>query len=285
MPPPASTADPQASETPACEVCGTPAPEAFHPPAGRPYFACKVCGFRVVAPGDDAGHSGPLDPPGSDGEAGGQDRVAASLRLVLLANQLLGKPPDRLEVLDYGCGAGRFVETCRTTLGIEAWGTDTRPSRFGQSYFLPTIDRSFDIVVANGTLGRLAAPRETLGVIRRALVQGGVFAFQTGIGDPAAGLQAGPGAGEASVYSPGALDILFEALGFTRRLVWRDDPGVQAWQSARRRTGWPRRRSPRGSTTWRYAGTRRTRRSRRCAAACPGRSPPRCAPLQRLSGL
>ncbi len=230
-----------------CKVCGAPAPETFRVPASKksghpfpdlpddcPYYECTRCGFCFSTHIDDADHTEVYD----DDYWENQDpdwygRVSETIRLVLLANRLLGKQPDELEVLDFGCGAGTFVETCRKSLQLKAWGTDINPPKFGKEFFLPKLDRKFDIITACEVIEHIPTPRETLRFIRDHLVPGGVFAFQTAEYDRANGRNwwyVGPDNGHISLYSRGALDWLFKELGGTDRLLWRDYPGVQAWQ-------------------------------------------------------
>ena len=100
-------------------------------------------------------------------------------KLVLLANQLVKKAPDKLEVLDFGCGMGTFVETCRRNLQLNAWGTDIVTPKFGVDYFLPEVDRKFDIVVACEVMEHIPPPLQSFRAIRGMLKPGGAFAFQT----------------------------------------------------------------------------------------------------------
>jgi hypothetical protein len=155
------------AETLACKICGPPSPEAFRIPKSKktghpipdlpddcPYYECSNCGFCFSTLLDDADHTEIYDEAywvGQDPDWYG--RVSETLRLALLANQLAQRP-DRLEILDFGCGMGTFVETCRRNLQLDAWGTDIIKPKFGADYFLPKVDRKFDIVVACGVMGR-----------------------------------------------------------------------------------------------------------------------------------
>jgi SAM-dependent methyltransferase len=151
----------------------------------------------------------------------------------LLANKLAQRSPDSLEILDFGCGMGTFVEVCRRSLQLDAWGTDLIKPKFGLNYFLQKINRKFDIVVACEVMEHITTPIETFRAIRDMLKPGGAFAFQTAEYDHVSGRDwwyVGPDNGHISLYSRGALDSLFNQLGGCSRLTWRDYPGVQAWQ-------------------------------------------------------
>ena len=120
---------------PASKKTGHPIPDL---PDDCSYYKCSGCGFCFSTILDGADHAtlsdqnriGPSKIP--TGTAGFGD-----LRLVLLANQLAQWPPDSLEVLDFGCGMGTFVETCRGNLQLNAWGIDLIRPKFGVDYFLP----------------------------------------------------------------------------------------------------------------------------------------------------
>lgn len=230
-----------------CKICGAPAPESFRIPmskqTGLPipdlpddcsYYECSRCGFCFSTHLDAADHSEIYD----DDYWNKQDpdwygRVSETLRLVLLANQLVRKPPDTLEILDFGCGMGTFVETCRRSLQLAAWGTDIIKPRFGLDYFLPQIGRKFDIVVACEVVEHIPTPLETFRRMRDFLKPGGAVAFQTAEYSHECGRDwwyVGPDNGHISLYSRGALDHIFKQLGGTSRIFWREYPGVQAWQ-------------------------------------------------------
>jgi SAM-dependent methyltransferase len=235
------------TESIACKICGAPSPEAFRIPKSKktghpipdlpddcPYYECSNCGFCFSTLLDTADHTEIYDESywvGQDPDWYG--RVSETLRLALLANQLAQRSPDRLEILDFGCGMGTFVETCRRNLQLDAWGTDIIKPKFGVDYFLPKVDRKFDIVVACEVMEHIPTPVETFRAIRGMLKLGGVFAFQTAEYDHVNGRDwwyVGPDNGHISLYSRGALDSLFEQLGGYARVTWRGYPGVQAWQ-------------------------------------------------------
>ena len=232
---------------PSCKICGSAAFETFRIPKSKktghpipnlpddcPYYECAQCHFCFSTHLDTEDHTQVYDETyWNNQDPDWYGRVSQTLRLVLLGNQLVQKEPDKLEILDFGCGMGTFVETCRKDLQLEAWGTDIIRPRFGLDYFLPDVKKKFDIVVACEVMEHIPAPVPTFRAIRDMLKPRGVFAFQTAEYDPAAGRDwwyIGPDNGHISLYSRGALDHMFTLLGGKKRLLWRDYPGVQAWQ-------------------------------------------------------
>jgi SAM-dependent methyltransferase len=161
--------------------------------------------------------------------------VTETLRLVLLANTLLNEEPWKMEILDFGCGMGTFVQTAREKLNMKVWGHDIIEPKFGKEFFLRILpENKFDMIVSCEVLEHLPFPYEILQVVFRSLKPGGVFAFQTAYYDPAAcgrdWWYVGPANGHVSLYSVGALDALFRKFGGTRKLLWNNYPGIQAWQ-------------------------------------------------------
>ncbi len=235
------------TETVKCKICGAPSREAFRIPASKktghpipdlpddcPYYECSACGFCFSTLLDTADNTTVYDETyWATQDPDWYGRVSETLRLVLLANQLVKKAPDKLEILDFGCGMGTFVETCRKNLQLNAWGTDIVTPKFGVDYFLPEVDRKFDIVVACEVMEHIPTPVQSFRAIRSMLKPGGALAFQTAEYDHVSKRDwwyVGPDNGHISLYSRGALDRLFKDLGGRSRLMWRNYPGVQAWQ-------------------------------------------------------
>jgi SAM-dependent methyltransferase len=235
------------TDTVLCKICGGAASETFRIPKSKktghpipdlpddcPYYLCSECGFCFSTLLDGADHTALYDPQyWEEQDPAWHGRVSETLRLVLLANQLVQRPPDRLAVLDFGCGMGTFVETCRRQLQIDAWGTDIIRPKFGADYFLSEVNRTFDIIVACEVIEHIPTPVQTFQAIRRMLKPGGAFAFQTAEYDRETGRDwwyVGPDNGHISLYSRGAFDHLFRQLGGHSRVMWRDYPGVQAWR-------------------------------------------------------
>jgi SAM-dependent methyltransferase len=233
----------------ACKVCGGPSRVAFALPASKltgqpipdkpsdcPYFECEQCHF-LFSTVHDRGDQAALydDAYWNQQDPDWHGRVNQTLRLVLLANRLLAADPWRLRILDFGCGMGTFVQTARESLDLQVWGTDLIRPRFGLEHFLrEPPERSFDLVVACEVIEHLPDPMEAMRRIRRTLVDGGVFAFQTAYYDRGCcgrdWWYLGPANGHISLYSPEALDRLFAKLGGTARCKWNDYAGIQAWR-------------------------------------------------------
>lgn len=232
-----------------CKICGAVAREAFrlprtkltgHPipdlPEDCPYYQCTACEFCFSEHLDkQSDHTGIYDDEyWENQDAGWHHRTSESLRMVMLANQLVRKPPDALEILDFGCGMGGFLQLARTAYGLQAWGTDINRPKFGREWFLPKVDRTFDIVFAVEVIEHLPDPVGTLGYIKSLVKPGGAFAFQTGHWHPPETGKdwwyVGPANGHISLYSRPALEMLFHRLGGTWRRTWNEYPGIQVWQ-------------------------------------------------------
>jgi SAM-dependent methyltransferase len=233
--------------TPACKICGAPTVVAFSLPVAKktghpipaapddcPYFECERCRFCFSTHLDAADHTEVYDEDyWNNQDPDWYGRVSETLRLVLLANSLLCRPPYELEILDFGCGIGGFVEMSRRSLQLDVWGTDIVPPKVGRERFLPVVDRQFDVIVTCEVLEHVPTPSATFRQLRSWLKPGGVLAFQTAEYDPNGEGRdwwyVGPDNGHISLYSRGALDHLYAELGGARRTAWRNYAGVQAW--------------------------------------------------------
>jgi SAM-dependent methyltransferase len=157
-----------------------------------------------------------------------------TLRLVLLANSLVQRAPDTLDVLDYGCGIGETIEYGRRNLQLNVWGTDIISPKVGKEFFLSTVDRKFDVIVSCEVIEHLPNPLETFHKVKSWLKPGGALAFQTAQYDPNGEKRnwwyVGPDNGHISLYARESFDKLFASLEGTQRVMWRNYPGVQAWR-------------------------------------------------------
>ena len=160
-------------------------------------------------------------------------RVSETLRLVLVANELLGRPAEELDILDFGCGMGGFLDVGRRSLGLNVWGTDIIKPKVGAEHFLNNLEgRKFDVITCCEVIEHFPQPRETFDFMRRHLKSPGVIAFQTCVWEPALGREfwyLGPHNGHISIYSRRALDIMFEEMGGKQRRIFRNYAGLQAW--------------------------------------------------------
>lgn len=234
---------------PPCKICSSPTHVALRLPRSKrtghpipdaaddcPYFECEVCRFLFCTAMDDADQGriyGDDYWSGQDPDWGG--RVNQTLRLVLMANRLLGQDPWTLQVLDFGCGMGTFVQSAREHLQMQAFGTDIIEPRFGREWFLPEPPAGgFDVVVSCEVLEHLPQPVDILARVKSWLRPGGVLAFQTAEYDPAAcgrdWWYLGPANGHISLYSRDAFDVLAERLGVVEKVSWNGYPGLQAWR-------------------------------------------------------
>jgi SAM-dependent methyltransferase len=230
-----------------CKICDKSAREVFSLPrnkkAGHPipdepsdcsYYQCESCEFLFTLARDADDQASIYDETyWANQDPDWSGRVCETLRLVLLSNSLLQKRPDQLEILDFGCGMGCFVDIARRSLQLKAWGTDLIRPKFGVDYFLPTLDgRRYDVVTACEVIEHLPDPMAMFRTIRSHLKSPGVFAFQTAQWDPSLGRSwwyLGPHNGHISLQSRGSLDYAARRLGVRDRRMWNDYPGVQAW--------------------------------------------------------
>jgi len=232
-----------------CKICGETSVEAFAIPrsklTGQPipeapddcvYYECTHCRFCFTDILDTVDHARVYDESyWKEQDPDWHGRVTETLRLVLLANALRQAAPWSMEILDFGCGMGTFLQTAREKLNMQVWGHDINEPRFGREFYLKELPEGrFDIIVSCEVLEHLPFPVELLRPVLKSLKPGGVFAYQTAYYDPAVCKRdwwyIGPANGHVSLYSVGAFDVLFRKLGGVRRVLWNDYPGVQAWQ-------------------------------------------------------
>jgi len=231
-----------------CKLCNSPASIRFGLPqskrTGYPipdepddcwYYSCSKCKFLFTPAFDAAHHQTIYDADyWQNQDPDWYGRVSETLRLVLMSNELLQRRADTLEILDFGCGIGGFVEMGRKSLQLAVWGTDIIPPKVGADFFLPTLnDEKFDVITACEVIEHLPDPRATFDLIRAHLKSPGVFAFQTAQWDPDCldrdWWYLGPHNGHISLYSREGLDHVFADMGGKARRAWRDYPGCQAW--------------------------------------------------------
>jgi SAM-dependent methyltransferase len=234
-----------------CKICGEAAVETFRIPSskltGQPipdapddcvYYECTRCRFCFTDVLDAIDHTGVYDESyWNNQDPDWYGRVTETLRLVLLSNALLARDPAQIEILDFGCGMGTFIQTAREKLNMQAWGHDIIEPKFGKEFFLKELpEKKFDIIVSCEVLEHLPFPYEILKKVLRSLKPGGVFAFQTAYYDPEVCKRdwwyIGPANGHVSLYSVGTFDVLFQKFGGVKRMMWNNYPGIQAWQIA-----------------------------------------------------
>jgi SAM-dependent methyltransferase len=220
---------------PAAKMTGGPIPDA---PDDCWYYQCERCDFCFTRALDVQDHVEIYDETyWHNQDPDWYGRVSQTLRLAALANELRRGHLPELEMLDFGCGIGAFVEVARRDLGLQVWGHDIIPPKVGQEWFLPALgDRKFDVITACEVIEHLPDPRAIFDLIRAHLKPGGVFTFQTAYWDPTTlgrdWWYLGPGNGHISLYSERGLSYVFSAMKGIDRRLWAGYAGVQAWQFA-----------------------------------------------------
>ena len=231
-----------------CKLCGSDARLKFGLPrnkrAGHPipdepddcfYYECRSCTFLFTPALDDEDHTEIYDEWYWDNQdPDWYGRVTESFRLVALANELLRRPTYELEILDFGCGIGGFIEMGRRSLQLDVWGTDIIPPKVGKEYYLKDPgDKKFDVIIACEVIEHLPSPRPVFDKIRSHLKSPGVFAFQTAIWDSRSldrdWWYLGPHNGHISLYTDKGFTHIFNEMGGIDRRMWRNYAGVQAW--------------------------------------------------------
>src|SRR6516162_3315409 len=215
---------------PSCKVCGGAAADVFGLPRSKKtgrdipdmaddvrYFECLCCQSLFTAALDEHDHTQIYnDKYWEEEDTDWYGRVDQTLRLVLMATELLSRRPDEMEILDFGCGMGGFVERSRQHLQMKTWGTDIVEPQKAREFFLRDLGpKRFDAIVACEVIEHLPDPRITFRMMREHLKSPGVIAFQTAYWDPSLGRTwwyLGPANGHITHYSAAGFDHMFKAL-------------------------------------------------------------------------
>ena len=167
-----------------CKICQHPAMEVFRLPSTKLtgydipnapddciYYECTHCQFCFSHILDEVTHAHVYDEQyWTNQDPDWSGRVNQTLRLVLLANTMLGKNPWELEILDFGCGMGTFVQATREQLQMRVWGHDIIQPKFGTDFYLPTLpQKQFDIIVSCEVIEHLPFPLAMMAEALKAL--------------------------------------------------------------------------------------------------------------------
>lgn len=232
-----------------CKLCGSHASLKFGLPYNKKanhaipdepddcwYYQCDTCDFLFTPAIDDDDHTEIYDETyWNNQDPDWYGRVGETLRLVSVANELLGKKLEDLDILDFGCGIGGFLDMSHRSFQLNTWGTDIIPPKVGKEWFLKDLGgRKFDVITACEVIEHLPNPRSIFEFIRAHLKSPGVFAFQTALWDPSSldrnWWYLGPHNGHISLYSRKGLDFVFNDMGASSRRIFKDYAGLQAWR-------------------------------------------------------
>src|SRR5271165_6412365 len=174
-----------------CKICGSDSKVSFGFPSSKKtgypipdepddcwYYQCSRCKFLFTTALDESDHAAIYD----DDYWRHQDpdwygRVSQTFRLVAMANELLRARIDKFDILDFGCGAGAFMDHGREHLSINAWGIDIIPPKVGKEWFLDDLGtRKFDVITACEVIEHLPKPREVFSMLRLHLKTPGALA-------------------------------------------------------------------------------------------------------------
>lgn len=143
----------EAPDTASCKVCGSSAKLKFglphnkranHPIPEEPddcwYYQCDNCNFLFTPALDEGDHTEIYDETyWNNQDPDWYGRVTETFRLVALANEMLGKRLDEVEILDFGCGIGGFLDMSHRSPGAQDLGyrhhsAESQPGLVPQGY-------------------------------------------------------------------------------------------------------------------------------------------------------
>ena len=178
-----------------CGLCGAVESRPLFVKDQVPYFECRTCGFRFSRPGKNPNAAESL----ADYEAAYlqylEDQPAdRSNHRQLLEWIRRSRDVSAGDVLDIGCGSGKFVRFLRSQ-GVSAIGAEPSAPLFerylaGQPHFaqgaaeeLPARGRRYGAVMLLDVIEHVPSPRETLAAARDLLsVDGRIFLSTPDVG-------------------------------------------------------------------------------------------------------